>query len=360
MGPVTEVYRRVDIFEEDGETPFLLDAGFSSGSVTVDSSRDERRMADLVLSNADGSIKHSEEGIWYDKVVKIERGAFYREGGVDKLWKVQLGEFGIDAVDSQNFPYTIAIKCRDFAAKLLEDEFTTSTTFVKGKKIEDLVRIIATNGSITKFNLPNTGEFSGKDFTFERGVSRWQAITDIVTSIGHEVFFDANGYLTMREIQDPALTPTVFSFKTGPDGTLASWKKSSNQTRLYNRVVVSGDTDGNSLPIYAVAENTDPNSPTSIPRLRRAKTYKYTSGFFTSQAQAQATADKLLKVVGLEEFAITMDSIVLPWLDAGEIVDFLPEGRPLTDPTRFLLTNFNIPLELGNMNPTAKRVQIAS
>lgn len=357
----TDIFRRVDIFEEDGETPFLLDAGYTDGSVTVDASREERRMLDLTLGNPDGAIRHSEQGLWYDKVVKAYRGCHYFDPAWNRVrtWEVQLGEFGIDDIQSQNFPHTIAVKCIDQTAKLIGDKLTASTTFVKNQPIEAIIKTIALNGGISKFLLPVTGQVAGKDFTFEKGTTRWKAITDVAGAYGYEVFFDANGYLVLREYLDPSLSPTSFVFDTDPQrGTIATWGKSTNQSRLYNQIIVYGDTDGATLPVYAVATNNDPSSPTSVQRLRRTKSYEYTSSFITTQEQALDTANKFLKVHSLEEYNLSLSTIVLPWLEANEIIGFEPTDREPLDPTRFLLSNFTVPLGLGAMTPVGKRVQI--
>lgn len=360
LAGVTSVYRRVDIYEEDGETPWLLDVPAADGSVSVDGTRSERRVLDLVLGNPNNAIQHGVDGLWYDKIVKPYRGVYYLdEDGERQRWEVPLGEFIVDDLTSQNFPHSITVKGRDYTMKLLDDKLTASTTFVAGQPIESLVRTLAVNGGISKFLLPSTGRLTGKDFTFEKGTTRWQAINDLAVAYSYEVFFDANGYLVMREFEDPATSPEVFCFTTDSEtGTLVKWTKNTNQARIYNQIIVYGNTDGASLPVHAVAENRDPNSPTSIPRLGRTKSYEYTSSFITETEQAEEVASNFLKVHSLEAYTLGLESLVLPWLDVNEVVGFVVDGQPATDPTRFLMDSFTIPLRLGTMAPQAKRVQI--
>jgi len=358
LGAVTDVYRRVDIYEEDGTTPYLSDVGFTSGQVTIDSAKDERRMLDLVIGNPDGAIKHGTDGLWYDKIIKPYRGCYYLEDGIQKVWEVQLGEFMIDELTSQNFPHSISVKGRDYTKKMLEDQFTSAVTFPAGRTIESVIDTIAANGFITKRMLPVTGHVLGKDFTFEAQTSRWKACVDIATAYGHELYFDANGYLTLREYQDPTTSPTVFTFTTGATGTIASWSKTTNDTRIYNKINVTGSTDGGGLPAHATATNDNPASPTSTVNLKRTKVYNYSSSFIETDEQAQDVADKFLAIHALEEFTLSLQTLVLPWLEAGEIISFeIDDAGPL-DPTRFLLSSFAIPLGLGTMSPVGKKVEI--
>lgn len=375
LGPSSQVVRRVDIYEEDATTPWLLDAPLVGGEVSVDSTRDERRHCDLTLGNADRALDNYPGGFWYDKVVKVFRGVRYPvAGGYSTgaygtgvygvvgdagLWLPQIGEFIIDQIESQNFPHTVAVKGRDYTAKLLEDEFGQATTFVTGTLLEVIIRAIAVNGQIVKMTIPATGISLGKDFSFEAGTSRWKAMTDLAIAYGYELFFDANGYLVMREFRDPVLSPLSFTFGTGASGTLANYTKIANQTRLYNAVDVLGQASDRP-PVFATAENQNPSSPTSIGRLRRRKVFRYTSPFIDTTAQAQDVANKFLAIHGLESYELTMGSIVLPWLEASDIVGFDDPAPNLGDPTRFLLSDFTIPLSLTPMSSRGRRVQVVT
>jgi hypothetical protein len=208
-----------------------------------------------------------------------------------------------------------------------------------------------------KINIPNIDEVLTNDQPFEKNTSRWAAIQDIAEAYGYEVFFDASGYLTLRKFLDPTLSPSVFNYRSGEDGVVIKWGKQTTQSRVFNEVVVHGDTDSDTaLPVFGVARNMNPNSPTSIPRLGRTKTHEITSALVEDNAQATELAETMLPIVSLEEYNLSFESLVLPWLEVGEIVNFDPEDWQESDPTRFLLSSFSIPFGLGTMAPSAKRV----
>lgn len=73
LAPVSEILRRVEIYEHDGETPWrpdLWDDILVEGTVAADNSSDERRTIDLTLANPDSAIDPTIGKFWYDKVIK--------------------------------------------------------------------------------------------------------------------------------------------------------------------------------------------------------------------------------------------------------------------------------------------------
>lgn len=358
MGPDTRVLRKVEIYEQDGTTIWKSrdDIGVLSGSINVDQTRQERRVFQLTLDNSDGSISHAPDGLWYDKIIKVWRGIQYDSLTEDGLYLPQVGEFMIDEVSSANFPATISLQGRDYTKKLKTSKFKYPTSFAEGVAIESVIKTIAVNGGISpnKIVIPYTAKTTGKDWYFDKGTERWKAMTDIATNYGYELYFDGSGFLVMVEFSDPSTTASIFTFRTGVQGNLVSYSKASRDARLYNSVVVTGESS-NKIPVYAVAENHTPGSPTSIEEIGE-RVYEYSSEFITTQQQADAVARQLLWSVSLEEFDVTLNSIVLPWLEAGNIVEFEDPTAEGYEPDRFLFSNFEIPLSLGAMRSTSKRV----
>lgn len=278
---------------------------------------------------------------------------------VDTVWETQVAECVIDQISEDHFPYVVKVSGRDYTKKCLLSKFTTATSLADGMAIETAIQTLATNAGITKFLLPLTGHNLGKAYAFERGVSRWEAMKEIATAFGYEIYFDAQGFLVMREYLDPATSPVSYTLATGPIvGNLVTYGKTVNDNRIYNKIVVTGESsDSEVIPVAAVAENTLPDSPTNIANLGE-RVYQYTSAFITTELQAQDVADKFLKIHALEEFDLNFSSIALSWLEVGEIIEFL-DPRPNEDqPTTFLLSQLNLSLGLGPMSGNAKRVSV--
>lgn len=273
-----------------------------------------------------------------------------------EVWVAGLGEFMIDTIDRPRFPQEIRVTGRDFVKKLKLDKFAVATTFAAALNVATVINTIATNGGITKFNFAAPVNTLSAAITFDRNTSRWDAIKQLADSISHEIFFDGFGYLTLRPMVDPLTAPLLYTFKTGAAGNLVDFSRSTNDSRLFNDVIVYGDSPSAPL-IFAQAQNVAPSSPTRIASLGR-RTYAYTSSFFTTTPAAQTFAGKLLSVMALEQYDMSLSSIVLPWLEGGGAVEALLPDATVGDPTRFLLSAFSIPMALGPMSGSVKRITI--
>lgn len=349
-----KVVRWVDIYQYDNTTIWQSRVPLIDGSVNVDMSRAERRNVDLTLLDIDNGLPHSPDGLWYDKIIKPYAGI--EVAGVEYV--TCLGEFLIDKIDRQNFPNTIQITGRDFAKRLGLDLLTQTTAFAAGASYESIIRTIATNGGITKFNLSPTGKTTAATFTFERGTERWKVLDDLATAVGNEIFFDNFGYLTLRPFVDPVTAPVSYSFTTGATGNIVSFKKSADDSRLRNHVIVYGDGTNNPL-VFAEAENTAVASPTRIARIGR-RTYTFASKFIDTNANALEVANRYLKVMALEQYDIGIEAINAPWLEAGDAIEFLDPSASADQPTRYMMASFSIPLGLAPMSVTAKRVHLVA
>lgn len=274
------------------------------------------------------------------------------------VWETQLGEFMIDKFSENNFPHAIALSGRDYTKKCENSEFTVSTTFDNTTPIalEDLVKDIGENAGLTKFNLATTGVLVGQTFSYDKGAPRWTAMTDIANAYNFDVYFDYWGYLRLEPYADPATQTPVVTLQVGAAGNMASYSKSTDDQRLYNHVIVTGDSsDSSVLPAFGEAINTDPNSPTCVDKIGD-RLYEYDSSFIQTDDQANAVAESFLAVHALEEFSLDFDSIVFPWVEVGNVIRWLDPSPAPGDPDVFLLQTMGVPLTLGPMSGTGARV----
>jgi hypothetical protein len=279
-----------------------------------------------------------------------------------KSWETQVGEFMIDRIDEPNFPKTIKVTGRDYSKKLLKSKFSQAVTFVAGTQVDVVIRAIAYNGGITKFNLNSEGATINSAISFDRTTERWAAIQGLAAAAAVDCYFDPRGYLATRAMQDPSQSPATLLLATGSKyGNLVSYAKSSNDTRIYNRVIITSDAQdvvalaGSGLQV--IIANTEPSSPTRVAKLGE-RDYFYTSSFFTSLDQMQRYGEKLLKIVALEEYNLDFEVVPFYWSEAGDILDFADPDAGTDEPTRFLLSDFSVPLGLGTMSGSGKRVTI--
>lgn len=376
-GGLVRVSRRVEIYESNGTTPFNIpnwNLRLLDGSITVDRDRDEKRACEFMLDNTDRALKNDPyDGLWYDKILKAFWGIRYFDETRNKWarWETPLGEFMIDRLDYDRFPNAVKVVGRDYTKKCIVSRLSKTLSFPMGLRIEDIIIALAANAGVTKFAMPSTGQAYTSDLVFTRGTERWKVIQQLADLIGYEVFFRGDGRLTMQPYPDPSLSPIAWSFTQDSGGTLIKYSKSSNDSRVFNHIVVTGAALGGepsdlggavtgstySEVIFAEAKNTALGSPTRIDRIGD-RVFPYESEFFTTVTQAQEYADTMLRIASLEEYAMSFESLILPWIDASSIIEIVqPDDEPYT-PSRFLLSNFTIPMKLGSMTGSARRVTV--
>lgn len=273
-------------------------------------------------------------------------------------WETQVGEFMVDRISESHFPHVVKVTGRDYAKKCMLSKFPHATQFDTGIALESIIAAIAGAAGITKRALPTTGIAVGRKFFFERGVTRWQAMKEIANAYNYEIFFDAAGYLVIRPYLDPSSSvPSIYLHaETGDGRNLISYTKSTSDARLYNSVLVVGESSDVSVaPVYATAVNNDASSPTSIQNIGE-RLYQYNSSFIQTTQQAQDVADAFLAIHDLEEYELRFETLMLPWLEAGDILGFIDPSPAPGDPTTFLLADLVISLRLQPMSGTGKRV----
>lgn len=373
------VTRRVEILASNGEV-LWNDIGLVDGQVNVDASRDERRTLDITLSDTQGRLEINE--FWYDKLIRPWRGISWRTGA----WETPLGTFMVDTIsdvqrvkrrhrprafDSTGnltntdapFMHVVQVTGRDLTKRLITSKFSGVTTFVAGTGIDVIIAALANDALIVGLRLPWSGSNPAPvleiDQTFEAGSTRWAAIAALCLNYGYEAFIDVDAFLTVRLFRDPATMLPVWSFQTGPsDGNLASYKRVANDSELYNRVVVRGSGQTNAF-IFAEVAVTDSASPIHSSQIGD-RMYPYDSPTVATNEQAYALAVALLQAHSLQSYEINLGSIVLPWMEAGEVVQFLDVASN-DDPMSLFLSNFSIPMSLSStMDGVAKRVLSAA
>lgn len=271
-------------------------------------------------------------------------------------WEVQIGEFMIDRITEPHWPHEITVTGRDYTKKCMLSKFSEATQYSAGNTLESIIGSIAIAAGVTKRLLPATGVTVGRAFFFERGTTRWEAMKEIATAYNHEIYFDATGYLVLRPFRDPTTTAPVVYIETGSEGQVATYEKSTSDASLFNHVLVTGENSDSDTPlVWAEAKNEDPNSPTSIQEIGDRYT-EISSAFIETEEQAQELADSFLAVSQLEEFELSFETLMMPWLEVGDIMGWVDPNPAPGDPSTFLLSSIDLPLDLSPMGGNGRRV----
>lgn len=327
----------------------------SVGNTWVHSQQARFRVSDFEDSDMEYVQNASD---FYGKVMKF----LHNYTDADS-WETQIGEFLSDSIeDADSFGDLIKVSGRDYTKRCIKSRFSKPTTFTAEMSIEEIIRSVASNAGVIKFDFPVTGKTLGKDQTWERDTERWQVMVDIASANNYELYFTGDGYLTMREFRDPIMTAPTLVLTTGLGGNLVSRGPKTSDGELFNHVTVVGESSDSKVPlVFGEARNDDPTSPTWIgipgqPGGIGDRVKNISSAVVTNSAQAQELAAATLAVSQLEEFELSFSSVFLPWVEPGDIIEMSDSDDAYWGPSRYLLSSLTLPLDLGPMSGNGKRV----
>jgi hypothetical protein len=177
------------------------------------------------------------------------------------------------------------------------------------------------------------------------GNDPWQDAQDLATAIGFELFFDAAGICTLREIPDPATGQSVWTFTDGANPTIAQLDRTLTDQTTYNYVICYGESVDNAEPVQAVAFDNDPNSPTYYLGPYGIVSTTFQSAMITTAAQAQAAANALLLAVKGASENVALTVVPNPALEPGDVVTVEVSDAKITG--TFLINDMQTPLSAG-------------
>jgi hypothetical protein len=169
---------------------------------------------------------------------------------------------------------------------------------------------------------------------------RGQAVDDLATAAGVEVFADPGGtfHIEMLATFDD---PAVWTLADGEGGTVVSDARTVSREGVYNVVVVIVERADGAQPLRVVIEDTDPLSPTRISGPFGRVPRFYRSPLITSEGQAQIAGRALLaRSTGLTRTR-TVQCVPNPALEAGDRIDIVVGG--VTE--RHIADSFTLPID---------------
>jgi hypothetical protein len=195
----------------------------------------------------------------------------------------------------------------------------------------------------TQYNFASTTHVTPKlIFGMSMDSDPWQDAQDLATAIGMELYFDALGVCTLRDVPDPGTGQSVWTFSDSANPTIASATRSLTDQTVYNYVVAYGESVDNAVPVSAVAFDDNPNSPTYYLGQYGKVPTSFTSPEITTVEQAQAAADALLNLsIGAAE-NVEVSVVPNPALEPGDVITVTIGELKLTG--TFMVNDIQTPL----------------
>jgi hypothetical protein len=326
------------------------------GSVEVDGAAAVRRRCSVRLADSTGELTPADLSDLLapnGNEVRLFRGLRLADG--DEL--VPLGVFRIAAAEVAATPAGVAVELSgyDRSRKITRARWTAPYTISSGATYSAALKalLLSRDPAATFDFVEATGTTPALLFGADRDNDPWADAQKLAEAAGCELYVGPTGAYTLRTIPDPGTAPIVWDYREGVDATILAVSKSLDDEQTYNGVIVSGETPELGAPVTAAAWDDDPTSPTyrfgpfgQVPEF-------FTSSLITSQAQATATAEALLrrKLGAVED--VRFDAIPNPAHEAGDVVRVLVDAARVDG--RYVLESFSVPLGPGTMTITTRK-----
>jgi hypothetical protein len=113
----------------------------------------------------------------------------------------------------------------------------------------------------------------------------------------------------------------------GANGVLLDGERKTARGGVYNSVVATSSPTDGPAPVYGIAEDTSPTSPTRVTGPFGRVTRFYSSPLLRSNAQAASAAKAILSRSLGRRQALSLSTMVNPALESGDRIDVvLPDG----------------------------------
>lgn len=187
----------------------------------------------------------------------------------------------------------------------------------------------------------------------DQGLDPWAEAQKLAYDIGCELFFDPMGVCVMRTVVDPSGLTLDWDYSEGSVATILDASNELSDEPGYNGITVIGEPPG-LPPVYAVAYDLDPASPTYAlgPYGKVPRTYKST--FIATQQQADDTAlSEMRRTLGNTE-QVQFSAVPHSAHEGGDLVRVQVADRGIAD--NYVLASFNMPLSYdGAMTATCRK-----
>lgn len=199
----------------------------------------------------------------------------------------------------------------------------TRLSFAAGASyIETVQQLLTAAGIVIVLATPNTATFSERREDWDIGTSYLTIVNDLLAEINYNpLWFNAQG----AAVLEPASVPTAANIRHTLDADKVEslmMPELKRETDIYSApnvflcIVSNADKSG---PMVAVSENTNPQSPLSIPRRGRRIMAVKTVNNIASQRELQAYADRLRNESMITGETLTVKTALLPGFGVADV-----------------------------------------
>ena len=253
----------------------------------------------------------------------------------------------------------IEVKLVDLSARVAEDRFEAPVQTLSAATVVSEIRRLAKQtlgNDIIVIDLTGSAQIAP---VMEIERARWaDGVEKLADSIGAEAFFDQIGRLVTRP--QPTLDdPPAWRIATGNGGNMLQVNEIQTRDQVYNKIVFSGQRADGTDPVYGVAVDTEPGSPTRWGGPFGRKSRFYTSPLMTTEDQCEAAAMAQLQRARGVSASIVMKAVPNPALEPGDVVTIVDEDAgENANPSVQILDKVSTPLTPEDVQGLTTRANV--
>jgi hypothetical protein len=355
------VATELEFFQRDDPVA-VLDSLILDGTVTAERQA-IRRSCDLTIIDREHTLTPGEAsdlfGAWGRYEFQVKRGILFPDGTKEL---VPMGMFRIEELEGQ-WP-RLNVRAYDRMYQIGKNEFHVPYVISANTNLIAAITDMAEDRweRPLSVNAVTSEHTTGTTVTaYEEGGNPAEALQNLGTSGGLQVFFDQVGELQIADEPDPSEAPPAWRFVEGERGTtlLSGLARRTITEGVYNGVVAVGESsDGTVPPVRGEWWDYNPASPTYVFSFGR-RPRRYASPLLSTTAQATSAARKIgLASLGLTD-GIQYPSLVVPGLDVSDVI-YVRRPVQYVDDTH-VLDQLSFQLRAtGSMNVQTRSVQVES
>ncbi|MDR2256970.1 MAG: hypothetical protein LBE25_13400 [Arthrobacter sp.] len=255
-GPRTESWRVELLNLRDAKTGEL--DGITAGTVSLNVNATLRR---------GGSLSYVGDPVDWARTRVRPVYSFVGVDGVEREWGCGVLIPASPGTSYEDGVRRESIELYDKVDLLDQDAVSGPYQVTAGAKVVDAVRKLLNDAGETRHAIEDSTETVRTTKVWEPGTTRLRIINDLLQSINYAgIYTDPDGVFRSGPYVDPAQRPTVWEFRDDETSIYTPDLDNDRDTyKVANRVICLGESSGDKPGLVAVAEDTDPASPTSYP-----------------------------------------------------------------------------------------------
>lgn len=231
---------------------------FMGGTVSATLTSRTTRQLNLTLDEALYPIFPGAILAPYGNRLRVSAGIRFAEGTTYQ-WVIFTGRMqdDVNSADGQ-----VTVGASDRANEVVEAEFLRPQNSSVGANLfnqfQDLIIGGVPNATFGTSDMPS---LTMPQLTWES--DRGGALDEMATSAGMYWYALANGDFVLRKYAFANASPSILTLHDGPGGTINA-SPSRGRQNIYNSITVTGERADGSTPVFALAQDLNPASPTYV------------------------------------------------------------------------------------------------